>query len=273
MGGLGNQLFQIFTTIAYAIEYNLNAKFLDVDYLGGDGCTKRITYWNSFLKPFKNNLFLKMPDNMIEIKEQNFQYNKLPPPPPDAENIVIAGYFQSPKYFEKFNHTLFSLIELEKHQQDSKYAEYRDKEGGYISIHFRLGDYKNLSWFHPILKDDYYQKALFHIIDVTKKSNHNILYFCEDSDINEVNDSISNLKLMFPECIFEKIPSVLADWEQLIAMSCCDHNIIANSSFSWFGAYFNCNKNKVVCYPEMWFCGDGANNIKNDLFPNEWTKI
>jgi hypothetical protein len=65
----------------------------------------------------------------------------------------------------------------------------------------------------------------------------------------------------------------MADWEQILLMSGCTHHIIANSSFSWFGAYFNSNKDKIVCYPNVWFCGSGSNIRVDDLFPPEWQKI
>jgi hypothetical protein len=56
----------------------------------------------------------------------------------------------------------------------------------------------------------------------------------------------------------------------MLLMSCCKHNIIANSSFSWWGAYFNSNADKIVCYPEVWF----ANNTDtSDLCPLEWIKM
>jgi hypothetical protein len=56
-------------------------------------------------------------------------------------------------------------------------------------------------------------------------------------------------------------------------MSFCKHNIIANSSFSWFGAYFNPNQDKIVCYPKQWFCGHGEHINTRDLFPPDWLKI
>ncbi len=75
------------------------------------------------------------------------------------------------------------------------------------------------------------------------------MYFCEEQDINMVNNIIIKLKQFFPELIFTKIDSKYLDGEQLLIMSLCQHNIIANSSFSWWGAYFNQNKEKKVYYP------------------------
>ena len=62
----------------------------------------------------------------------------------------------------------------------------------------------------------------------------------------------------------------IPDYEQLLLMSLCSHNIIANSTFSWWGAYFNKNSNKIVCYPSIWV---GITDNTSDLFPKAWTKI
>jgi hypothetical protein len=65
---------------------------------------------------------------------------------------------------------------------------------------------------------------------------------------------------------------LLEDWEQMLLMSLCNHNIIANSTFSWWGAYLNDNPGKIVCYPEHWFMPEVKKDV-TDLFEEDWIKI
>jgi hypothetical protein len=97
------------------------------------------------------------------------------------------------------------------------------------------------------------------------------LYFCEDEDICEVENNISYLSKKFSDYTFERCNSSLSDWEQMLLMSLCNHNIIANSSFSWWSAYFNEWENKIICYPYLWF--NNKNLETKDLCPKEWKKI
>jgi len=59
----------------------------------------------------------------------------------------------------------------------------------------------------------------------------------------------------------------------MLLMSCCNHHIIANSSFSWWGAYFNEKKEKIITYPKLWFSGNNAKHNLKDLHPESWIKI
>jgi len=140
-----------------------------------------------------------------------------------------------------------------------------------VSMHFRLGDYKKLQDYHPLATYDYYEHCLNFIKEITTTS-YNILYFCEDNDIDDVMITINRLEIEFPQYKFIRGDNTLEDWEQMLFMSCCHHNIIANSSFSWWGAYFNTLNDKIVCYPSVWF-GEKAKNNTKDLCPPEWNKI
>jgi hypothetical protein len=71
---------------------------------------------------------------------------------------------------------------------------------------------------------------------------------------------------------FIRVNPHLDDWEQMLLMSLCEHNIIANSTFSWWGAYLNSNVEKIVCYPDQWF-SPKANKDTSDLFLEDWVKI
>ena len=71
---------------------------------------------------------------------------------------------------------------------------------------------------------------------------------------------------------FVRANPLLEDWEQMLLMSLCNYNIIANSTFSWWGAYLNTNICKIVCYPDKWFMPE-ANKDTNDLFLDDWVQI
>ena len=88
----------------------------------------------------------------------------------------------------------------------------------------------------------------------------------------DVSKIVMHLVSKFPQYTFTRASNLLADWEQLLLMGCCSHNIIANSSFSWWGAFFNSNKEKIVCYPSVWFGATVGHNT-SDLCPPSWAKI
>jgi hypothetical protein len=270
-GGLGNQLFQIFTTISHALNYCIPFFFLNEKQLGQGSSTIRYTYWDTFLSTLQP--FLKKVNcpNLIIIREKNFKYETLPSIM-DNENAMLVGYFQSPLYFDSNKNTICKLIKLEQQQLTLKTnlnLNFDLKQT--ISIHFRLGDYKKYPTIHPILDETYYKTA---ISTIQSKTNDitTVLYFCENEDICDVNNSINILSNSFPHLQFVRADPLLADWEQLLLMSLCAHNVIANSTFSWWGAYLNNNQNKIVCYPSSWF-GSKAGHDTSTLFPLNWTKI
>jgi hypothetical protein len=273
MGGLGNQLFQIFATISYAIKSKNRFEFLSLNTLGGGSTTIRYTFWNTFFANLKPFLIQTLPEVRL-IRETGFAYNELPVREMINKNIMLSGYFQSYKYFQSNYSTICRLIGLSK-MKDILLQKLDTTPGHFdntISMHFRIGDYKKLQDCHPLATYGYYEKALGFIQNMKKDINFDILYFCEDVDIEDVLRIITKLEINFASYKFVRGEKNMEDWEQMLLMSCCHHNIIANSSFSWWGAYFNFYTDKIVCYPSVWFGSKTTNDI-SDLCPPEWVKI
>lgn len=273
MGGLGNQIFQIFATISYAIKSKNQFKFLNVETLGTGSTTVRNTFWKSFFRRLQPFLIDNIPQPIHVIREKDFTFNELPIDEMVERDSLIFGYFQSYKYFHEHYQILSRIIELEKLKEEviMKLNVNEEYLANCVSMHFRIGDYKKIQEFHPLATYEYYRNSLNFIKNKTTKS-YNILYFCENDDIDDVMLIINRLENEFPDYKFTRADNTLEDWEQMLFMSCCHHNIIANSSFSWWGAYFNTQTDKIVCYPSVWF-GDTANNNTKDLCPTEWNKI
>jgi hypothetical protein len=267
-GGLGNQLFQIFTAIAYALQENDNFNFF---YYKNIGC--RETYWDSLLIHLKKYTNTTNNVNVMTITEKDFSYNKLPNP--FFKNILLNGYFQSYKYFEDYKKEILEMIHFQNHINRKKiiFDSLINSNNPTISIHFRIGDYIHLPKHYHILKYEYYFKALTHLIFQLNNIPLNVLYFCEEKDVEKVNIIINQLKENLSNIRFIQCPFHFKDWEQMLFMTCCHHNIIANSTFSWWGAYLNQNKNKIICYPSLWFGEENKHLDIKDLFPDNWIKI
>jgi len=276
MGGLGNQIFQIFTTISYAIRCRKQFKFLNLQELGGGSSTIRYTFWNTFFASLKPFLIKELPTKLHVVREKGFPYNELSPLELLLnDNIYLYGYFQSYKYFEDNYSLICRLIGLDKTKETllNKIQTSKSDLNQTISMHFRIGDYKKQQEYHPLATYEYYERALEYIQNtLTLDEKFTILYFCEDVDIEDVLSIVNRLAIKFPEYNFVRGDNTLDDWEQMLYMSLCHHNIIANSSFSWWAAYFNSHDDKIVCYPSVWF-GEKAINDTKDLCPDKWIKI
>jgi hypothetical protein len=277
MGGLGNQIFQIFATISYAIKSRNKFTFLNLSVLGGGSTTVRYTFWESFFSNMKPFLISELPQSINVVKENGFTYKELSVSEMVNRNVMIYGYFQSYKYFQENYAIIYRMLNIEKMKNDLlnnlklSYPEYLDLENT-VSMHFRIGDYKKIQDFHPLATYDFYERSLLYMQISKPNINFTVLYFCEDSDIDDALSIINKLTTNYPMYNFKRGLNTLEDWQQMLLMSCCHHNIIANSSFSWWAAYLNSNADKIVCYPSVWF-GKVANNDTRDLCPPGWVKV
>ena len=266
MGGLGNQLFQIMTAFAYSKKYRNHLIIKRESH--SPSCTYRNVYWNNFLEGLQKYLINGNIDLPV-YNEKSFEYNELPKIS-ESDDIKLSGYFQSYKYFDEYKSELLAEIDWYA-KRDAVKSKITDVNPGYmVSLHFRIGDFKNLE-NHPIMPMEYYINAIKYI--EARESNVKILYFCEEDDKDFVfNNYINPLRTIFENITFTQTKNKLEDWEQMIAMSLCKHHIIANSTFSWWSAYLaddNDKYKKLICYPDIWFNSTLINNMM-DLFPGHW---
>jgi hypothetical protein len=249
-GGLGNQMFQWAYGKSLSIMYD-NELFLDTTYYNNQLIdTPRSYELNKFpnLKHDKSNYGNK---RIIQVID-NFNYKKLQYD--DNYAYYLNGFWQSEKYFLNVS----DVIRNELQPDDDTLKKLKSKvQENSVSLHVRRTDYITSKGFHPVQTIEYYNKALETI------GNYNQLLVFSD-DINWCKDNLKYDNIFF----VENQDSV----EDLWLMSLCTHNIVANSSFSWWGAWLNKNKNKTVIAPKNWF-GDSSGLNQSDIVPDTWIKI
>lgn len=252
MGGLGNQLFQWAYAYSLSNFYNTNF-YLDKHSYSFDKL--RIYELNKFpniqtgLTDFELSKHL-LPNTREEIDDFNFKYRFLT----SGTNLYLNGYWQSEKYFKEYRSAILTMLSAtkEKYQEFSKIIKTNS-----VSIHIRRTDYLTSNGYHPVQPKEYFDKALQYI------NNYEKIYVFSD----DIEWCINNLK--YPNIEFINGYDNIDD---LWMMSMCSHNIISNSTFSWWGAWLNPNQNKIVIAPNNWF-GLQANLNTSDIIPKEWVKI
>lgn len=249
------------------------------------------------------------------IKKKSDDYSLTSNTNPNLNLIKLNGYFQSYKYFLNYNTEIMNLLHIGKQRKIIKekllkvLPELNNEINNNtlhntVSVHFRIGDYIKYNDVFKIMPSDYYEDALLQLLkdmnnNAVKWNNEKwiVLFFCEENDINECLNKINHLKnntKIKNNFSFIRAPNINInnvnneDWEELLMMSLCQHHIIANSTFSWWGAYirYYYTKDKIlynnssietrVYYPSRWFGKQLENNEENylyNLFPKEWTKI
>lgn len=286
MGGLGNQLFQIFATIATGIRDGHKIVFPYVESTNY-GTVTRYTFWDSFLAPIKSFTNINSRDDSIsnktlmEIPQYEYFFHNYSEIPMMAnmQKLRLFGYFQSYKFFIDQQDIIFKLIKLNEQIESVKNEHsYLFTPDSYnISMHFRLGDYKYIQNCHNILSYEYYEKSLQHIVNTLEDKSRpiQVFFFCENEDNEYVFTMIDRLKSLpiANPITYTKVDDSIVDWKQMLLMSACRANIIANSTFSWWGAYFNRVSDKIVCYPAEWFGPALNHNYMGDMFPEDWIRI
>lgn len=277
MGGLGNQMFQ------YALGRKLSLMYgtkLILDLTGyqnqAQGDTQRYFELNRFnitgelqTKPIVNkNLLTKILYRNYDFKhkyyEKQFPFDKKVLEQP--EGTLFEGYWQTEKYFIDVRNQLLKDFTL-----SSSFSKYDNnylvniRSTNSVSLHVRRGDYvsnENANKFHVLQGIKYYSKAL----QLLSESINNFTLYVFSDDIQWCKKHLDNIhsKIVFVDGKREGVIDMML-------MKNCKHNIVANSSFSWWAAWLNENSNKKVIAPKSWF-KDSAIDTR-DIIPDSWTKL
>ncbi|MDE7272481.1 MAG: alpha-1,2-fucosyltransferase, partial [Lachnospiraceae bacterium] len=172
-------------------------------------------------------------------------------------NYYISGWFQNEKYFKDHETTIKKELYPKRKIKISKELKHILDNKNTVSVHVRRGDYRQLN---NLVKVEYYKKAM----ELINSYLDNVFYIVFSDDL----DWVSQHMHLCDNVYFMNQEYGMQDYEELFVMSRCKHNIIANSTFSWWGAWLNDNKSKIIIGPKKWF----ANN-KLNIMPDEWIKL
>ena len=281
--GLGNQMFEY--AYAYALNERMKRKGIQV-YLdmrdrevtvfdktryyrpsllqqfriGLPAATeKQLRHWNYLSeKTMLKKTICKLSDidmwKYRHFKEDEFNYRKEHMKIKD--NTYVEGRFQHYQYFEKYRNSLLKEFSLREHWEIPEQIQHILEEYQVISLHIRRGDYVSDAGVRRSMGmcgTDYYVKAVDYL--KTKLDNPYLFFFTNDLDWVE-----EHLKLPVPGMIISSCYG-LSDIQEMMLMSRCNHNIIANSTFSWWGAWLNTHEDKIVIAPRRWFMDRTRKNI------------
>lgn len=275
-GGLGNQMFQYALGRSLSLANKTTFK-IDSSYLRSSNQSNRSFLLDKFnteaieatddeinlyISTYQKILDCFRPDSKKKkvLKQSSFFYPKIL----NRSDGYFDGHWNNEKYFKTHEKIIRNDFTL-KNRLGEKTELFSKKilnEPQAVSIHMRRGDYvsiKKIENRHGVLPISYYENALKKIME--KFSN--VKFFIFSDDIEWVR---KNFPKKYP-AVFVSNPDI-PDYEELALMSLCKHNIIANSTFSWWGAWLNNNPSKIIIAPQKWF-NDASENTK-DLIPSSW---
>jgi hypothetical protein len=287
-GGLGNQMFQYATGRALALRgaaalkldvtwfatvasdakrrYELDSFSIhgrvasegDIARFGRAG-TPRFSRLRRWLRLGKED------DTWPIYCEPHFQYDPAVPDLPAP--IYLDGYWQSERYFSDIADVLrreFTAKEPSDRENEALAAAIDAANA--VSLHVRRGDYvtnPTTYRYHGICSAEYYQRAIDHL--TSRVGMPHIFVFSDDQDWTR-----ANLHFAVPTTFVGTNPPDCG-YRDMMLMARCRHHIIANSSFSWWGAWLNPSPDKIVVAPQRWF--GGSSNDTRDLIPPSWVRL
>lgn len=285
-GGLGNQMFQYAAAKRLAVKHNTDL-YLDISefetYKAQVYALENFNIDAEVLNPKHNKYFQRVRSektvdkikskiygvinglDVVFIKEEAYSFDSKTLALPN--NTYLQGYWQSEKYFGDIR----EIIKKDFIPKSTLSIKTKDMEQliknktNSVSLHVRRGDYisnKEANAVHGVNLNSYYKACIYHMAETI--GDLNIFIFSDDSDWVKKNLEFNH------NIIYVDHNNSETAYQDIYLMSKCEHNIIANSSFSWWGAWLNSNEAKMVFAPSKWFLADKLDT--RDLIPDEWIK-
>lgn len=259
-GGLGNQMFQY---AFYKKHSRYEKTYLDISFFENEcdvatvqelGLFSAFKYTESNIQNEHEGLSL-----YLEKEDAKYDVNAL-----CERNKLFEGYWQTYRYFEDITDEIRQAFEFVD-TNDRRFNDFIQSVDldNYVSVHVRRGDYLKVPHYYGnICTIDYYKKS----IDFVKQHDSECSFIFLSDDIEWVKDNLKEDKAIY---ISSEMFDDYQNWYDMCIMSHCKHNIVANSSFSWWGAWLNKNPDKIVVAPQRWL------NIAEtpDICPPEWKRI
>lgn len=229
----GNMMFMIAATIAHALKHSVEYK------IPSEGHSPELR-----VMPFPHLPEWKTTDGLgapyVESPDQFGRYHEMPYWP----KMRLHGYFQNELYFKDYRKEILEAFQIPWSPMQNV-----------VGVHVRRGDYLQHPTKHPVVTKDYLLDACLHFV------GYRYLFFSDD---------IQWCKEAFPGHEYSEGKSALED---MSLMSSCEHQVIANSTFSWWAAWLNQNPDKVVIRPKIWFGPGNSGLDSSQICPSSWIPV
>ena len=219
-----------------------------------------------YLKYLYYKLLRKYQPNKLITEPLPSQYMKVFENLNIKNNVYFLGFWQNYKYYVGYENKIQNLFEPKDKSffEDELTKEIKNNTLNTVSLHFRRGDYLTSGFIVPTTSE-YYELAIKKIRSII--DNPYFYVFTDEPEWFE-----QNIKLDIPYKLITGNTGINC-YKDILLMSICKHNIMANSTFSWWGAWLNLNPDKIVIAPKTWYGTPNRDKHTNEITPPEWIRL
>ena len=283
-GGLGNQMFQValglsLTSKGYMVKYDKNWLYQHKETIGENIIDEVFNIQIqeadeteiSSVKKESTNLIIKGGRKLGILKRhylfepESYRGEYKSKIMKRSDNMYLEGYWQAEEYFKDIKEEIYNAYQWKRHisnESNDWYNQIKNEKQS-VSVHVRLGDYnkpENIKTIGGICNSTYYKKAFEYI----EGKVNNPKYFLFSNEPEKAMEILGDRSCKIIDC-----NTSLNGWNDMFLMSVCSHNIIANSSFSWWGAYLNQFPQKIVIMPDQWT----NDSVRKGMYVSGWKKM